>query len=178
MITIKIILCTTFGYIFLSSAFDKILNIQNHYLSITAYKILPTKLSYPFAVFDIVLEASIALSLIFGFYLKVSLLSAALLLGMYTVAVAINLFRGRTEIDCGCGGVVGTHKISIKLIMRNLSFISIIFILALKFNIHTFFYNFNSEFWMLQTLFIFLCLTFIMYLEAFSYTNQLKKLMR
>jgi hypothetical protein len=46
---------------------------------------------------------------------------AALALGLmalFTVAITINLARGRVSIDCGCGGASG-QKLSIGLVVRN-----------------------------------------------------------
>ncbi|MBJ6950286.1 hypothetical protein JG666_23760, partial [Vibrio cholerae] len=45
---------------------------------------------------------------------------AVLLLLVYSVAISINLLRGRKEISCGCGGVLGNHKLSWMLVVRNL----------------------------------------------------------
>ena len=41
------------------------------------------------------------------------------LMALFTTAIAINLRRGRTHIDCGCGGAEGQH-ISPGLVVRNI----------------------------------------------------------
>jgi uncharacterized membrane protein YphA (DoxX/SURF4 family) len=41
------------------------------------------------------------------------------LMGAFTAAVAVNVARGRTNIDCGCGGASG-QQISPALVVRNL----------------------------------------------------------
>ena len=46
-------------------------------------------------------------------------LLAALLLAAVTLAVAINLLRGRRAIDCGCGGAEGGQHLSWGLVLRN-----------------------------------------------------------
>jgi hypothetical protein len=55
--------------------------------------------------------------------------ATALLLGMYALAIAINLRRGRRDIDCGClgpGAGVGTrHGLSPWLVARNLLLMSL-----------------------------------------------------
>jgi len=43
---------------------------------------------------------------------------AAALLALVTLAVAINLLRGRSHIDCGCGGQGGQH-LAWGLVLRN-----------------------------------------------------------
>lgn len=46
-----------------------------------------------------------------------------LLLGLFSGAIAINLIRGRTDIDCGCFGPVLRQKLSGWLLLRNLALI-------------------------------------------------------
>lgn len=45
--------------------------------------------------------------------------SAGLLLALYTGAIAINLFRGRRDIDCGCSGPGLERPLSPALLVRN-----------------------------------------------------------
>jgi hypothetical protein len=45
------------------------------------------------------------------------------LMALFTVAIAVNLARGRGSIDCGCGGASG-QKLSIGLVVRNLLMMS------------------------------------------------------
>lgn len=41
------------------------------------------------------------------------------LMALFTVAIIVNLARGRVSIDCGCGGADG-QKLSVGLVLRNL----------------------------------------------------------
>ena len=70
------------------------------------------------------MEVSLALicsiSLILGllqFWVGAILL---LLLIMYTIGIIVNLYRKRTNISCGCGGIVGDHNLSWTLVFRNI----------------------------------------------------------
>jgi hypothetical protein len=45
--------------------------------------------------------------------------AAVLLLAVVTGAVVVNLLRGRTHIDCGCGGPEGRQHLSWLLVARN-----------------------------------------------------------
>ena len=45
---------------------------------------------------------------------------AATLLGIYAFAIAVNLGRGRTAIDCGCHGFSGRQQIAGWMVARNL----------------------------------------------------------
>ena len=49
---------------------------------------------------------------------------AAALLSIYTAAIAINLFRGRLDIDCGCSGPAIRQTLSGWLIVRNLGLLA------------------------------------------------------
>jgi hypothetical protein len=46
------------------------------------------------------------------------------LLGLYSLAIAINLVRGHTSIDCGCSGAGMRHTLSKWLLVRNLILIA------------------------------------------------------
>lgn len=41
------------------------------------------------------------------------------LLALFSLAIAVNLWRGRSDIDCGCGGASGRQTLSWWLIARN-----------------------------------------------------------
>ena len=66
------------------------------------YRILPDRLVSPFAQLLPWLELICAAGLLFVATAAHALLFASGLLMMFSVAVAVNLLRGRTHIDCGC----------------------------------------------------------------------------
>ena len=49
-----------------------------------------------------------------------AILAIAVLLLVYTLAIGINLLRGRRDIDCGCGGPARRQTLSGWLVARNL----------------------------------------------------------
>tara|TARA_R110001583_G_scaffold192842_1_gene359940 strand:+ start:7323 stop:7892 length:570 start_codon:yes stop_codon:yes gene_type:complete len=59
-----------------------------------------------------------------------ALLTVAVLLG-YMSMMAYQLYRGKLDMDCGCGGSAGQLKISSSLLVRNLSF-SVLTLLCLS----------------------------------------------
>ena len=82
-----------------------------HYLAfqgiLSHYRLLPDALVPVSAPAIITTEVAAALALLKPADLMPGLsgaLTGALLLSVYTGAIAINLIRGRTAIDCGCGG--------------------------------------------------------------------------
>ena len=70
--------------------------------AVVAYQLLPVSVAVrsplPFAGVELVAIAEIVLSRGHSRY------GALLLLVLYTLAMVINLARGRTDLDCGCGG--------------------------------------------------------------------------
>lgn len=107
------------GTILLTSAIEKIRKKNEHKAIVVAYKIIPEYTDKYFIVVEILVELVVGLFLIIGYMLKLSSLLAIALLVTYTLAILINIYRGKKEMSCGCGGVVGDHKISWKLVFRN-----------------------------------------------------------
>ena len=105
--------------IFFSSGIEKIKEIKKHEGAVADFKILPSKFVPLFSRIDPILEIIISVCIFFSFFLKFNIFSCLILLVIYTIAIVINLLRGRYEISCGCGGVVGTHSLSWWLVGRN-----------------------------------------------------------
>ena len=90
---------------------------------LAAYRLLPAAL-IPIAAFMIpLLELSLALSWLLPGTLPLAAIGTALLLGAYGSAMAINIWRGNTAIDCGCN-LAGSkdesrHYLSLGLVLRN-----------------------------------------------------------
>lgn len=129
----------SFGaWLFLSAAVQKISDFPRFQATFAAYKLVPQSLSDVVAGSVVILEVIAALVLMLvslvpllvpavgsmlnfevGFLslFSTSLLAPVLILS-YAVAMAINLFRGRRSIDCGCGGA--PMPLSKSLVVRNL----------------------------------------------------------
>ncbi len=101
--------------VFALSVRHKIRDFPRFRASLLGYALLPVPALGMAAVMIVVLElAAIALLLVPvgpGRWLAFGLLS------LYTGAIAFNLARGRTEIDCGCGDQ--PTRISAWLLLRN-----------------------------------------------------------
>lgn len=113
------------AFIFIGSALSKINNFDKHIGIISDYKILPPNLSKVAGRLDFIAELVVGLFLIVGFLKPLVVLGAVLLFLIYNVAISINLLRGRKEISCGCGGILGNHQLSWKLVTRNIFLIVI-----------------------------------------------------
>jgi hypothetical protein len=105
--------------IFAASAGFKAYDLAAFRAATANYRILPRRLEALFALAVPVLEGGAALVLFLPGYRAYAALSLSLLLGAFTAAVAINLVRGRADIDCGCFGPVLRQHLSWWLVLRN-----------------------------------------------------------
>ncbi|USG67271.1 DoxX family membrane protein [Brevibacillus ruminantium] len=109
------------GTLFISAAVTKIGDLEKYTLIIKEYKILPEFTLYLFVRFKLVAEITTGVFILVGLYLPFMYLIACFLMLLYTLAITINLLRGRREISCGCGGMAGNHQLSWTLTIRNLA---------------------------------------------------------
>lgn len=106
--------------IFISSSISKYNTFDKHIGIIEDYKVLPTNWSRVMGKLDITAEFVVGLLLLVGLFQFFGGFFAACILLIYTIAIVINLLRGRNEISCGCGGVLGNHNLSWILVTRNI----------------------------------------------------------
>lgn len=85
---------------------------------IANYRLLPAGLVAPAAKILPIAEIGIGGALIAGIA-PLPAMMAILLLTLFGVAMAINIRRGRTQIDCGCGRPQLRHPIGWPLVARN-----------------------------------------------------------
>ena len=83
------------------------------------YRLLPDALAATGALLIVVTEISAVCLMLVPPTRSVGALLAGALLVLYAGAIAINLARGRTEIDCGCSWGAGGQGISAWLLLRN-----------------------------------------------------------
>lgn len=107
------------AFVFASAVIGK-LRHRDEFIGVVAnYRIVPPMLVAPAAWLVIALEIIAALSLISGIALRGGATISLLLLCAFTTAVAINLGRGRTDIDCGCFQSALRQHLSGALVLRN-----------------------------------------------------------
>jgi hypothetical protein len=92
---------------------------------IANYRLLPAALVNPAATILPLAEIVIGATLIVG-VTPVPVVLAILLLALFAGAMAINIARGRNQIDCGCGRSQLRHPIGWPLVVRNLLMIALI----------------------------------------------------
>lgn len=107
------------AFLFLSTAWSKRKTMAEHIGIVRDYQILPARLAEPFAKAETYVELALGALLLLGLFQPIVVTGCVMMLLIYTVAIVINLRRGRTEMSCGCGGIAGQHQLSWKLVLRN-----------------------------------------------------------
>lgn len=83
------------------------------------YQLLPQALVRPVARALPWCEVALAFALLVPAARHIAALAAAALLASYALAIAINLWRGRRDVDCGCAGPEQAQPIRPLLLARN-----------------------------------------------------------
>jgi uncharacterized membrane protein YphA (DoxX/SURF4 family) len=116
---LRIALALALGWVLVEAGLHKLRNPRHFGALIDDYRLLPRgagrRVVRPLGA----LEALVAVSLLMPFTHRTGLLGAAVLLAVYFFAMAVNLARGRREIDCGCGAPGQGQTIGAGLLGRN-----------------------------------------------------------
>ena len=107
------------GLVFLLAAVQKAQHWKILSGVIANYRLLPRILVIPAAALLPPLELALGLLLLVGVAQDWAALGTVLLLAVFAAAMAINLRRGRTHIDCGCGQSFLKQSLSWTLVARN-----------------------------------------------------------
>ena len=95
------------------------------------YRVLPDRLTRPVAWLLAPLEVALALCVLVPVTRAPAAAALAVLLLLFAGAMAVNLRRGRTGIDCGCAIGLLKERISWPMVARNLALAAIAASLAL-----------------------------------------------
>jgi hypothetical protein len=104
--------------ILFAAAWHKLAEPNAFLSALSAYRLLPGRLLEPAARLVPVLEIALGVAMLVPATRTPGLWGVAALLLAYAGAMGINLLRGRSYIDCGCGGAA--HPLSWGLVVRNL----------------------------------------------------------
>jgi len=116
--------------ILLRAALHKQRNRLSFQAELKAYQLLPDSLVSIAAIALLITEAFTSLMLLNPDW-NFPALIAAVLFGVYALAMLVNLLKGRNTIDCGCSGPLFSNKemakktISGSLVIRNLLLMSL-----------------------------------------------------
>ena len=105
--------------LFFVAAGHKLRDLGRFRATLGEYRLVPDRFAAPAAALLVAAEAAAAGALLVPGARAAGLLAAAALLFVYGAAIAINLARGRWDIDCGCAGPAVRRPITGWLVARN-----------------------------------------------------------
>ncbi|MBS0307006.1 MAG: methylamine utilization protein MauE [Proteobacteria bacterium] len=105
--------------VLLGGAWHKLRDMEGFVAAVEQYRLLPAALTAPAAWLLLAVELAAGVLLLPLATRAGGAWLALALLALVTTAVAINLRRGRRDIDCGCGGPEGGPHLSWGLVLRN-----------------------------------------------------------
>lgn len=108
------------GFLFIVAGVSKLSDRHGLETAIRNYRVLTPSLVRPVARFLPWAELFAGAALLLGIFLGVAVLLAAGALMAFSVAIAINLGRGR-KVSCGCFGPGASEQISFFMLVRNLA---------------------------------------------------------
>jgi len=114
-LTCRLLAALVFG----SAALGKLRNLAQFTQVLRDYQILPARCVAPAAAIVIAAEGFITLAVWWRPLRAAAVCVAVILLASYALAIALNLWRGRREIDCGCSFGGTGEPISWVLPLRN-----------------------------------------------------------
>jgi Methylamine utilisation protein MauE len=114
--TVVLVLAGVFG----AAAITKLRALDAFVGVVHNYRLVPEPLERPIAYALPVVELAIAVGVLLPAGRAPAALAAAILLALFAGAMAINLMRGRRDIDCGCFATVLRQRLSWPLVLRNL----------------------------------------------------------
>jgi len=108
------------AFIFGASGAMKLRDLEMFEGSLANYQLAPTWMEKPLAYLLPLIECASAAGLLMTSTRALAATALLALLTIFTGAIAINLARGRTNIDCGCFGPALRQQLSGWLLLRNL----------------------------------------------------------
>ncbi|SAK68102.1 methylamine utilization protein MauE [Caballeronia temeraria] len=93
----------------LASAVPKWRELSRYRASLEAFALLPSFTVTPLSFVFPALETAGAIGLLFADTRMVSAIVLAALFALFGVALAVNVLRGHTDIDCGCSGFIAAN---------------------------------------------------------------------
>ena len=100
-------------------------------LALASYALIPAALLGVAPWFFVAAELGLAVSMVAPASGAAPALGTALLLALYSGAIAINLLRGRRDIACGCGGPASRGTLGWGLLLRNGVLVAVAMLAAL-----------------------------------------------
>jgi hypothetical protein len=112
-------LALAIGLVLVAGAVEKLRDLGGFRAAVAEYRLLPQALTGAFALALPLAEALAGVALLVEPARLAGAWLGAGVVAIATLGVAINVMRGRVDIDCGCGGVEGRQRLSWALVARN-----------------------------------------------------------
>jgi len=109
--------------VFVIAVVHKLISPASFVATLKAYKLLPRWMASFSGYALIGAEIMTVFALLLN--TRTGSIAAAVLLTTYTLAMLVNLLRGRRDIDCGCSGPYLRQTLSGWLVVRNAGFIAL-----------------------------------------------------
>lgn len=116
---VSLVLAVALALLFASAVAHKLRDPTYFRAALENYRIVPERLVTPVAALVVVAELAIVATLPFPGLRPAGALLGTLVLAAYAAAIAVNLKRGRTRIDCGCFGAARRERIAPRMVLRN-----------------------------------------------------------
>ena len=129
--SIALLLAIALAAIFAWSGTAKLRDIEMFEGVVAHYRLIPRAMEKSLARLVPLCEWACAGGLLFSSTRTFAAVGLVLLLCLFTGAIAINLMRGRTNIDCGCFGPALRQSLSVSLLLRNAVLIVLAALVAL-----------------------------------------------
>jgi uncharacterized membrane protein YphA (DoxX/SURF4 family) len=114
---LPLVIATALALLFFMAARHKLSDNRRFQAQLAAYQLIPESLLPISAKALPWIEMSLVFALLIPYTRALAASVAATLLVVYALAMAVNMIRGRREIDCGCGDIPQT--LSAMLLLRN-----------------------------------------------------------
>ena len=124
-----LVLSTSLALLFFTAAMHKLNSSARFRAQLAAYELVPSAILPGLARAIPVAEMAVVFLILVPITRPWAGALATSLLASYSVAMAINLLRGRDDIDCGCGGQ--PQMLSYWLLLRNAALIVGCFLLVI-----------------------------------------------
>ncbi|MGV0033817.1 MAG: MauE/DoxX family redox-associated membrane protein [Candidatus Azotimanducaceae bacterium WSBS_2022_MAG_OTU7] len=112
------------SYLFVFGGCQKLSDLHSFQHALEEYKVLPASWSVLASLLIPFTEVLAGLAVLIPSVRSPALMVLAVLLAAYTAAIAINILRGRADLDCGCAGPGQKQTINAWLLGRNIVLLS------------------------------------------------------
>ena len=119
------------GLLLAASVWPKLRHFHSFREAVAGYRILPPRATHSGAAALAAAEAGVAAGLLLPTTARGAALAAACLLAVYSIAIGVNLLRGRRDIDCGCAGPGRRRPLGESLLVRNAALVALSLLAAL-----------------------------------------------